>query len=171
MDSRGVQSKCAVTPSDVPKTFPSFPGGITGSRRSLEAFDFTRLAQHLVHFSKMHLFLENHPAGILFEKHRTVPNQVQQVLVKCETLLFSFKGFDQDVIDAMLLRFQQRPYFQARMFAKMGYHFAGLVGMCQAGSSFTAQPTNDGDAAMPKNHQRVMRVTHNSSQFCLENFV
>src|SRR5713101_3646439 len=57
------------------------------------------------------------------------------------------------------------------MLAEMGYHLTRCVGVCQASRSFAAQPANDGNAAVAKDHQRVVRVTHHSSQLRLQNLI
>ena len=74
----------------------------------LERLDITRLAQHLVYFTQVHFFFSNHLARVFFEKNRAIAHQFKQPFVKRQACLLGFERFQQDIIDAMLLRFQER---------------------------------------------------------------
>jgi hypothetical protein len=45
------------------------------------------------------------------------------------------------------------------------------IGVRQVNRRFAAQPTDNGNAAVAKDHQRLVRVAHNPGQLCLQDLI
>src|SRR5713101_1051957 len=75
-----------------------------------EPRDLAGLAEHLVDFAQMHFFFGDLLACVLFEEDRTVTHEVEQFFVKYQSLFLGFERLQQNVINAVLLGFEERAY-------------------------------------------------------------
>ena len=71
----------------------------------------------------------------------------------------------------MLVRFEQRADLQGRMLTEVRHQFARFLRVSQASISLAAQPLRNRDTIVAEDHQRVMRIAHDSRQLGFQNLI
>src|SRR5713101_4295138 len=73
------------------------------SRRRTESRYLAWLAQHLVDLAEVHLFCGDHLTRVLFQEHRTISNQIEQLLIQRQSGFLSLERLREDIVDAVFL--------------------------------------------------------------------
>src|ERR1044071_7961722 len=71
----------------------------------------------------------------------------------------------------MFVSLEKRTNLQRWMSAKLRNQLTRCVRMRQTCISFAAEPADDWNAIVSENHQRIMRISHNPSEFRFHDLV
>ena len=72
-----------------------------------------------------------------------------------------------DRVRFILVHHEESAALMATGYAKA----TGRIGVCQTNGRLATKPANNGYAAVAKDHQRIMRVTHDSGQLSFQDFI
>src|SRR5205807_10210559 len=89
-------------------------------------------------------------------------NRREELAVLLQSLLLVGERLAQDLVDVVLVRFQQRSELERRVTAEIGDVLAGLHRVRLSLVRLGAEPRHDRDAVVAEDHETVVKVAHQS---------